>query len=75
MVLVAIVGAVYMVSDIYSNYRLKQDLEAYMQGQNDAISQLVSLSINCEPVVIPLNENQTITLIAIGCLQQREQNV
>jgi hypothetical protein len=66
LIILAVVSTTFAVTELYKDYRMQRDIQAYTQGQID----IAKLSISCEPVTIYLNENQSISLIAIGCLQE-----
>jgi len=63
--LVLIFGMLFGI-EVYKDYRLERDIQVYTQGQID----IARLSVSCEPVTIYLDENKSISLIAIGCLNQ-----
>jgi len=68
LVILAVSGMFYMISDIYKDYRTQRDINAFMQGQNYTINELARLSTSCEPVTLYLDNNKSLSLIAIGCL-------
>jgi uncharacterized protein YneF (UPF0154 family) len=41
----------------------------YLKGQENLILQIVKTASECKPIVIPLNEQQNMTLIAMECLK------
>ena len=67
--LVLIFGMLWGV-ELYRDYRIDKNWEIYYQGAEDVTQEIISLSVECKPIKIQLGENKTLTLIAIGCLNQ-----
>ena len=72
---------VYVVVDVYSDYRYNRDLafynEGYGKGATDAseavVYKLVQQASTCEAVPI-IVENQTVmNIVAVECLQQAQE--
>jgi len=63
---------VYIVRDIWSDFKNVQILQAYRQGESDTINLLVREAEKCEPVEVRSAEKQ-IYLIDINCLTWEEE--
>lgn len=68
-----VIAFAYIGFEKYSSYKQEKDLGIFQQGAQygyeQAILQLAQQAITCQQVPIRI-ENQTINVIAVGCLQQ-----
>ena len=64
----------YLIIDKYQETRQEKQIEIYQQGAQygyqQAILQIAQQAVTCQPVPLGIGNNQTINLIAVGCLQQ-----
>ena len=68
-----LLGAVgYIGYNFYANAKYTQQVGIYNQGYSvgagETVSQIVELAAKCQVVPIPVGENQTVNLVAVGCL-------
>ncbi len=73
-----LLALVYIGYSVYGSWSYGKQVAAYQQGAQNgyeqAILQVAQQAATCQQV--PLNvQNQTITLIAVECLQQAQQQV
>lgn len=73
---VLLLALAYIGYNFYAEWSYGKQVEAYQQGVQvgleSAITQVAQQAATCQQV--PLNiQNQTITLIAVECLQQAQQ--
>jgi len=61
-----IFSVVYIVNDIWSNYKNVQLVQAYNQGKTDTINALIQEAEKCQPFSVYSGEKE-IQLIRIGC--------
>ena len=62
---------VYIINDIWSDFKNTRILNAYEQGRIETINQLVRETEDCQPVSI-FNEEKQIQLINTDCLETQE---
>ena len=77
-----LVAVAYILFDFWQESEYKKNFEIYEQGAQygyeQALYQLASQAVTCEPVPLQINKlgnqtvNQTINLIAVECLQTSE---
>ena len=63
-----IFSVVYIVNNIWSNYKNFQLLQAYEQGRIDTINTLIRAAEKCEPIPV-FSEEREIELIRMDCLE------
>ena len=61
-----IFSVVYIINDIWSNYKNVQLVNAYNQGKADTINVLITEAEKCQPFSV-FSEEKEIQLIKIGC--------
>jgi len=59
-------SVVYIINDVWSNYRDVQLVAAYNQGKTDMVNTLIKEAEKCEPIPVFTGEKE-IQLIKIGC--------
>jgi hypothetical protein len=57
---------VYIINDLWSNYKNVQLVQAYNQGRADTINALIQEAEKCQPFSVYSSEKE-IQLIKIGC--------
>lgn len=64
-------SVVYIISDVWSDFKNTQILSAYEQGRTDTINALIIEAEKCQPFPVFSAEKQ-IQLISISCLETIE---
>lgn len=62
-----IFSVVYVVNDIWSNYKYVQLVQAYEQGRQDTINTLIEEAEKCQAIPVFSGEKE-ITLMSLSCL-------
>ena len=77
LLILLIIAVGYIGYDCFQKYKVKQaqEQQSIIQqgaqlGYNQAVTELVELAVTCQTVPLKVNENVTINLIAVECLQQ-----